>query len=205
MSELHELHNLLWVIPGVIFIHFYNKRRSHETINLSGWSYIFLLVIIAAITWLPFEILFSEKFFGKWKILVVSVISIFLSFCLAILIAYLENRSIILFNKVYDNFLINCSKWERKTVILSLKNDKIYVGILLKYPENPRSRYETQVISIIPLISGGRNQNTKAVIWGNYYPKNNINDYEVVIPRSEIITFGKFNTEVFKHFSDKIS
>lgn len=78
-----------------------------------------------------------------------------------------------------------------------------YIGILLKYPENPRSRHESQMISIIPLVSGGRNKEIKEAEWGTFYPKGHLNDCEIAIPRSEIITFGKFNEKVFKYFVGK--
>ena len=41
-------------------------------------------------------------------------------------------------------------------MLLTLKNGKAYIGILWKYPEHPKSRYESQTISIIPLRSGYR-------------------------------------------------
>ena len=61
-----DLQNVLWVIPGFVFIYFYNRRRTHDIINLSGWPYLFLIVAIALFTWLPakwitLEILFYEE------------------------------------------------------------------------------------------------------------------------------------------------
>lgn len=209
-----ELQELLWVLPGVIFIHVYNKKRPADNINLSGWSYIFSLVVIATITWLPFKIWLSEKYFGEWKILYVTFLSVILSFCLTLFLIqpkiflFIKNSNSFVINifkyifprEIYDNFIVNCIKWERKTIILSLKNNKAYIGILLKYPENPKSKYETQMISIRPLISGGRGQHTKQIDWKVYYPQIEEDSFEMMIPRSEIITFGKFNKDVFKHF-----
>ncbi len=263
-----ELHKLLWVIPGVIFIHIYNKRRPIDSINLSGWSYLFSLVIIAVFIWLPVEIFFQNKLdvFGKWGGLVLPTVSGLLSFCIALaftssaiikwpswsyffaslaiatiiwlsveiilldglnffdkqrvtrtwipvafgfilflLPSLLIKLSNIMFFNVQDSFLSDCIQWENLPVILSLRNDKVYIGILLKYPENPRARSESQTISIIPLISGGRNRNTKEVKWGIFYPRDDSQDYEISIPRSEIITFGKFNEKIFKHFNSNIS
>ena len=50
-----DLHNILWVIPGVVFINVYNRRKPDETIVLSGWPYLFFLVATAALAWLPSE------------------------------------------------------------------------------------------------------------------------------------------------------
>ena len=55
-----ELHNVLWIIPGVIFIYLYNKRRFGDSISLSGWPYLFFLVVIASLTWLPAEFFSKE-------------------------------------------------------------------------------------------------------------------------------------------------
>ena len=256
-----ELDKLLWVVPGVIFIHIYNKRRPINSINLSGWSYLFSLVMVAVFTWLPIEIFLKDKIdiLGKWQILVVPFVSGLLSFCIALLFTlnksinwrsgpyfisslivstviwllikivhqsdwnffgkwcellillasslllfisplfFIKFSNIIFFN-VHDIFFTNCIQWEGKPIILNLRNDKIYIGILLKYPENPQSRYESQTISIIPLISGGRNKNTKEVVWNTFYPEDDLYNYEIVIPRNEIITFGKFNKNIFNHF-----
>ena len=256
-----ELHNLLWVVPGVVFIHVYNKRRPIDSINLSGWSYLFSLVIIAVFTWLPIEILFQNKLddFGKWGILIQPAVSGLLSFCVALILTssaiikwlslpyflaiaailwllveivffnelnffdkqraarlwisvasglmffilqeMLVKLSNIIFFNVQDSFLADCIRWENSPVIISLRNDKVYIGVLLKYPENPRARSESQTISIIPLISGGRNRDTKEVKWGIFYPKKDeFYDCEISISRNEIITFGKFNQRVFEHF-----
>ena len=57
-----SLQNILWVIPGVIFIYFFNKYRPNQTINLSGWPYVFSIVIIAFLTWIPAEVILTTDF-----------------------------------------------------------------------------------------------------------------------------------------------
>ena len=252
-----DLNTLLWVVPGVIFIYVYNKRRPVDSITVAGWPYLFSLVFIALLFWLPVETLLNDKLddFGKWQTLVVPATSGFIAFLTAFFFTSIGNITTVNFRyllfviiitvliwlpfhflligvekwqilmwpvtfgisifclsplltklcklipfNVQDTFLSNCADWEKKTVILSLHNNKVYIGILLKYPENPRSRHESQMISIIPLISGGRNKDTKEVKWGDYYPIHNLTGCELMIPRSEILTFGKFSEKVFKHF-----
>jgi len=200
-----ELYNIIWVVPGVVFIHVYNKRRPAGSINLSGWSYIFSLVIMAVVLWLPVLNTLEDC---SWHInlskgrqnFIISVFSGFLACLLALLFTSWDWLAKFVFLPVYDIFFINCVNWENKSVIISLKNDKIYIGVLLKYPENPKSRYESQMISIYPLRSGGRNQKTKKVIWETRYPSDIKGNCEIIIPRSEIVTFGIFNEETFKHF-----
>ena len=203
-----ELYNIIWVVPGVVFIHVYNKRRPALSINLSGWSYIFSLVIIAVLLWLPVSNTLEVwqwyvNLSTGWQNFIISVFSGFFACLLALLFTSWDWLAKFNFLPVYDVFFINCINWEKKPVIIGLKNDKIYIGVLLKYPETPRSRYESQMISIYPLRSGGRDQNTKQVVWGLKYPSDIKGDCEIIIPRSEIVTFGIFNEDTFKHFYNR--
>ncbi len=225
-----DLHSILWIIPGVIFIHLYNRRRpaKHEiAINLSDWSLISALAIIASLTWLPAELTYQTIFallkkcdwiealfiwFSKTapnveteavqhiQILLTSIVFTF------ILLLFVQFGSIarIIFPPVHDNFYRKCVEWENKAIILTLKNDKAYIGILWKYPESPKSRYESQTISIIPLQSGYREIERKRVQWTTYYPSNQSDPYntETIIPRHEILTFGKFNTKTHEYFEE---
>ena len=173
-----DLHNILWVIPGVIFIYLYNKWRPESTIDLSGWPYIFFLVVIAAVTWFPAEL--SIEFFynldnpssysllqQKGIVLIVSIIFV------ALLLLITQNRFIAyrIFFKAKDNFYKKCIEWEDEEILLNLKNGKIYQGLLWRYPDSPKSRHESQTISIVPFKSGYRENETKKVIWNTYYPK----------------------------------
>ena len=183
-------------------------------ISTSGWSYIFSLVFVATITWLPLEKIINkcDNISLEWKDLVLVFTSAMLSITLALLFSWYNNSSSFLgflTFPAYDDFFTICIELDKKAVIVGTKNDKVYVGILLKYPKNPRSNYESQSISILPLISGGRNNNTKEVKWGGFYPDfseqfnglSSTNYCEIVIPRREIVTFGKFNIKTFEHFN----
>ena len=204
-----DFHNILWVIPGVIFIYFYNKRRPDNitatTINLSGWPYLFFLVIVAAFTWFPAELIMescnSDKELAKKLITLI----IALGFTgILLLLAQIESVAKLIFLPVQDNFYKKCVEWENREILITLKNGKIYQGLLWKYPESPKSRHESQTISIVPFKSGYRDEKTKEVIWNTYYPeyegKSDLIDMEIIIPRTEIITFGKFSSKTFEHF-----
>ena len=213
-----ELHNVLWVIPGVVFIHLYNKRRPDDAISLSGWPYLFFLVVIASLTWLPAEFIVKadslniKTFFvsnlgvnEKTVILLIAIICAVMWF----LFAQWGAISRWIFLPAYDNFYKKCIEWENKEIFLTLKNEKAYHCLLWKYPENPKSRHESQTISIIPLKSGCRDEKTKKMIWNSPYPeyrdKSDLVNMEVIIPRTEIITFGKFSKRTFEHFNDDFS
>ena len=201
-----ELHNFLWVIPGVIFIHMYNKKRPHDTINLSGWPYVFSLVLIAYLTWLPSEfIIESKNILGIEKNIVLPLISVLIS----IILFFISQCEIIakwIFVPIHDNFYKKCVEWENEIVLLTLKNGKTYYAFLWKYPENPKSRHESQTISIAPITSGHRDNETKKVRWDTEYPeyenKSDLIDMELIIPRTEIITFGKFSIKTFEHLKE---
>ena len=221
-----DLYTILWVIPGVIFTEIYNRRRPERAISVSGWQYVFYLVVIASITWIPAEFIAEEVFewfkkcdvvylffnclneildldenkVQKMKILLISIVLTFLWLLLFQWGAIVR----MIFPPVHDNFYNRSVEWENEEILLTLQNGKAYHGILWKYPENPKGRHESQTISIIPLKSGHRNNETKIVKWDTYYPEykgfSHFIDMEVIIPRSEIITFGKFSFETFKHF-----
>ena len=148
-----DLPKLLWIFPGIIFIYIYNRRRPSARINLSGWSYIGFLVVLAVVVWVPVNSLICHFVINETLATLTTVaVSGVISFLLAVLCTW--DALSRLFPSEEDIFFIKCKQWEEKTVILSLKNDKIYIGVLLKYPENPRSNYESQMISISPIITG---------------------------------------------------
>ena len=207
-----DLQNVLWVIPGVLFIYFYNRRRTHDIINLSGWPYLFLIVVIALFTWLPakwitLKILIYEEPYSLIESISQQIITALISIILVtVLFLITQWKPILKFISVpvYDNFYNKCVAWENKFVLLTLRTGKAYIGILWKYPEIPKSRHESQTISIIPFKSGHRDEDAKKIDWNTDYPEYNDEsqfvDMEIIIPRSEIITFGKFNKKIFEHF-----
>ncbi len=206
-----EIYNILWVIPGVIFISIYNRRRPGQAINLSGWSYVFSLVIISIVTWFPAE--FIAQFFSTHltilndkqnqllNMLSVLGIAVVFTFFWLLLFQWGMIAKLIL-PSVYDDFYTKCLEWKEKAILLTLKNGKVYIGILSNYTKNPIDKHESQTISIIPLKSGYRENKQKRVVWTTNYPyaKSFFTNMEVIIPRSEIITFGKFNVETHRYF-----
>ena len=219
MMTMLNLNNILWVIPGVLFIFLFNKHRPQKSISLSGWPYVFFIVVIASITWLPAE--WILKFISYKSIICIPfqlIISVLISFILFLLVNWSKSIAHLISLPVNDNFYNKCIEWENKSIILTLKNGKAYIGILWKYPENSKSRHESQTISIVPIKSGYRKEDTKQVIWNTDYleykqdtldihyskdseDKAGSDEIELIIPRSEIITFGKFNEKIFQYFN----
>ena len=57
------------------------------------------------------------------------------------------------------------------------------------------------MLYICPIISGVRNTTNKAVDWNSEYPTDKKSKCELFIPKSEIVSFGKYNQTVFDHFN----
>lgn len=204
MSMLN-LENILWVVPGTVFIYFYNRNRCLTRINLSGWPYIFFLVLIATISWIPAKIILEiecvRNFFHLSNHFYSSLLTVIFSLIFILIYLIILPLFESYFPSIYDNFYRKCIEWENELIIITLKNEKAYIALLWKYPEIPNSRYETQTISIVPYLSGYRHQETKKIEWNIPYPmykdENQIKSMEIIVPRSEIITLGKFNREFF--------
>ena len=207
-----EIYNILWVVPGVIFVSIYNRSRPGQAINLLGWPYIFSLVILSVVTWFPAE--FLSQFFSieievlnstQNKLLNISVVlgfSVIFTFFWLLIFQWGWFAKLIL-PAVYDDFYTQCLEWRKKPILVTLKNGKAYVGLLWKSTKNPRANYETQTITILPLKSGYREMDKKRIMWTTNYPyddKLHGNDMEMILPRSEIITFGKFNEHAHQYF-----
>ena len=225
-----ELHNLLWVVPGLVFVNTYNNQtRGLDSINLSGWPYIFILVLVAVPTWYPSQVvtnfLFtssvkeSYKFFVDectlLQIITTVMLSSFLSVLLARALMSWEGLKKFIVPLSTDAFVNYCRRLEGSLIMLTLKNDKVYIGILKKYPENTGDRHELQSIFIRPVASGYRVRETKKLIFNtSYYEKKKdgkdggtfvtpISPIDVAIPRSEVITSGPFDKKIFNHPSNK--
>ncbi len=55
------LESLLWVLPGICFIFAYNRLRDVETVEFSGWPYVFFIVLVGVVTVLPIKWLLGES------------------------------------------------------------------------------------------------------------------------------------------------
>ncbi|WP_299002367.1 hypothetical protein [uncultured Shewanella sp.] len=111
-----------------------------------------------------------------------------------------------------EKFLADCGD-EYRTILITLSNNKVYVGLLVDIRlENKEIEYFT----IIPILSGYREKDTLTVTFTtNYYVHYHHNidhqgnpveegaafdDFIELIKVSEIIHIGKFDIETYKQF-----
>lgn len=108
--------------------------------------------------------------------------------------------------------MLKFSAEERELILVTLSNDKVYVGICARVPVPDRTTY----FRIIPFFSGYRDSGTKDVVfttdyldvYGDYIKEGkaiSIEDLqmEVLIKTEELITCSRFNIETYDRFYTK--
>lgn len=136
------------------------------------------------------------------------------SFLLVVTITYLYNFLLNKEHEIHDaikaignEFELMASKAikENRLILLSLKNDKFYIGWVKEIPIPSQSNY----LRIIPVFSGYRNKEKRLEFTSQYIEAyslliedgrgNDFNDFnsDVVMPISEIITISFFDQEMY--------
>ncbi len=91
----------------------------------------------------------------------------------------------------------NSKDQEDKIAIITLENNKAYIAWLSEFFEKENLDIEKQIITIIPIMSGYRKGEDQKIRWNVKYPIDKDEDpnksISLLIPRSEIVTFSKFN------------
>ena len=90
---------------------------------------------------------------------------------------------------VFDPFHDSCSSWGGKLVFITLKNNKVYLGMFVDHTKIAGFNY---TIKIIPAYSGYRNK-VGNLCWEYKYPIEKDTLVKMIIPQSEITTFTLWN------------
>ena len=202
-----NINNFWAIIPGIIGLWAYNKRLLHTTRpQVEGWAYLFAVVIFALPSYYIFEIspvsesfkCFSGGECGVIKFLLELSLSILIAAILGHAVAYLSNKS----KSSLDPFHECCHLWKNQIVYITLKNDKVYVALLLDYTKD--LRFES-TIRIVPICSGYRDRN-REVNWSFNYPEEylskTIDDSQrklkvgTIISQKEIMTFSLWDESI---------
>ena len=226
------LENLIWTIPGICFLFSYGRLRDVESVEFSGWPFVFFIVLIGAVTKTPLE-----HFFNSWSKLKIILVASSIAFLIPFIIKYLfspfveklkkdENFfvnsnfwSIIYFFypvETRDKFIKNCIDHEGKPVLVTTEepivlqkpNDKkngfytkasVFFGILIEFPYVATTTIDSQVIRILPLLSGYKyiEENKEKIQWSRRYEIHK-DSTGIIIPRNKILNFSPYVEEDHK-------
>ena len=187
---------LLWVIPGICFLFAYDRLRDVESVEFSGWPFVFFIVLIGAVAYLPIK--YGLGVWGVSSEAVVIAVSSVVSFLIPFVVKYcfspfvkkLEGDpnffmpssfwSIVYFFYPLENrdkFIKNCIDWEGEAVIVTVEdsiiikrdgnskdgkndylsiNSRVFLGFLVEFPYVAMKDVSSQVIRILPALSGYR-------------------------------------------------
>lgn len=97
------------------------------------------------------------------------------------------------FDEIFFDSLV-----DRKSILVTLQNKKVYVGIVNGLGEPNEKEGPNQHVSILPIISGYREKDTLKVILQNEYIDLQDIDISVVFPLEEISQVSWFDMSVHK-------
>ena len=200
--------NLAWVIPGVVGLGAYNRWLLRTRPQAEGWAYLFSVVVFALPSYYVFEILsviasfkcFSTTAECSFTLLsaelllsmLIALLSVLTALLLGYLIAHIANMS----KSSLDPFHECCYLWKKEFVYVTLKNNKVYMGILLDYTKD--LRFES-TIRIVAIRSGYRDENRKVHWTFNYpaeYPSKSASKIGTIISQKEIMTFSLWDDSI---------
>lgn len=105
--------------------------------------------------------------------------------------------------KFTDLFFAYSDKLLGELAMITLKNNKVYIGVLASVTEDPNE--SQRYLQISPVASGYRHKDThQLVLTTNYVedveqPEQSPNR-DILIPASEVITFTRFDTALHERF-----
>ena len=189
--------NLAWVIPGVVGLWAYNRWLLITRPQAEGWAYLFSVVVFALLSYYVFEILSVSASFKCFstikcsffeKLSFYTLTALLLGYCAAFINNFGKSSP--------DPFHECCYLWKREVVYVTLKNNKVYMGILLDYTKD--LRFES-TIGIVAICSGYRDENRK-VHWTFNYPaeylSKSASKIGTIISQKEIMTFSLWDDSI---------
>ena len=240
-----QLESLLWVIPGLCFLFAQSRLRDVETLDVSGWRYVFSVVLIGSITVLPLQWFFGEDPSKPLsiKILLISSLGAFILPFITkwIFIPFVDRLEkepnffipSIFWSIVYfffplenrDKFIKNCIESEGEAVLVTVKEpllyksvnneskngnngsksvnnepfvieSRVFFGFLVEFPYVATDTIGSQVIRILPLLSGYNyiesSNNKETIKWTKKYEVTK-DSLGIIIPRQKIIHFCRYD------------
>ena len=207
-----NIENLIWVVPGIAGLLTYNRFLKLPYFRLRGWQYLFAIVFFATPYYFV-EIILSNPSLGGLEKMSLELKKLFYSTVFSSLIGLLLVGTVNVIRgkkyfrtSTYSAFHDCCYSWNKKRVFITLRNQRIYLGILSGYTKDMESEL---AIKIIPLYSGYRNPSTH-INWTFRYPvidsalqtkmEGGENQPEIMIPYKEIVVFSRWSSS--KEYKD---
>jgi len=225
---------LLPLLGGYIFLSvFYYTKFQHSRIETQRLIFhsvivgIFLIFISSYINTYILKKYFLNfrEFLGKFVLMDVENLNFFiLTFLTAPIIGFILNlfipTNIMMWKVIHkwgDEFeklyylSLNEKKFSKRLVMITLENNKVYVGYILRLTKP----LLTQQLELIPIISGYRKEDTKKVEFTTPYIKViselienedfDIIDEEllVVLPKDKIVTASRFYPKIYEKFQEE--
>lgn len=88
------------------------------------------------------------------------------------------------------------SMMSKRTILITLKCSKVYVGVITRLSEPNESDGPIQEISLLPLMSGFREQESRRINFINNYVNLGEADTHITIPRDEVTHASWFTQEL---------
>ena len=177
---------LIWIVPGIVGLWFYNRsiNRKHYQIL----EHLFAVVFFAT----PYYVLITiwpdqQQFYALFQLFVSAILSAALGW----FSAWIKNKY---FDDPTPSTFHNCCySWYKKPIFVTLRNHKVYVGLLVDYTKAARIE---PTIKVVPIFSGYRDERGK-VHWTDRYPVFSKEELEeepgLIMPYDQIINFSLWN------------
>lgn len=115
----------------------------------------------------------------------------------------------------YLEELLNEAQENTRQVSATLRSGKVYVGFIVRTFD---PTYDRKYIVILPTMSGYRTETTHQVVFNTDYTRvyqvlmeedesrlvRGVNDFQVVIPVSEVLSANLFDWEAYERFNELI-
>ncbi|WP_238565668.1 hypothetical protein WH390_07275 [Candidatus Arsenophonus nilaparvatae] len=87
---------------------------------------------------------------------------------------------------------------DRRQIMITLQNKKIYIGIINALGEPNEKEGPNQYISILPILSGYRHKDDLNIVLKNEYVDLNNADTSIILPLKEITQVSWFDAKIYK-------
>jgi hypothetical protein len=201
---------LLFIVPGFItykvFINFTKGLPNHT----GGWDFVMAVLPLSYICemiarrYYNFSMENNLYTVTSNNIIAYVVTPLIVGLILAFAYQYLIEREIV--KSPFDLLTRECRNLFNKGVMLTMKNRKVYIGLLIDFDFGYEgSDQKNRVIQILPLRSGYRTEEDLSVEYNVRYdnPRLKKDVDHIFLPLDEVDSIRPYNKRLFRHFQSK--